>query len=148
LTLCGAGAYNRQFYVFSGHSGNFRPSYGEGFMSQSGGQLDTVMQESRLFPPPAEFVRQAQIKSLADYEQLWNEANNDIEAFWGKQAKDLHWFEPYQKVLDWKEPFAKWFVGGKTNASYNCLDAHLTTWRKNKAAIIWEGEPGDSRTYT
>jgi acetyl-CoA synthetase len=117
-------------------------------MSQSAGQLSTVMQESRVFPPPTEFSAQARIKSMAEYEKLWREAAEDIEAFWGKLAGELHWFEPFAKVLDWKEPFAKWFVGGKTNASFNCLDAHLQTWRKNKAAILWEGEPGDTRTLT
>lgn len=117
-------------------------------MSQASGQLATVMHESRVFPPPKEFSSEAQIKSMAEYQALWNEANADTEAFWGKHAKELHWFEPYKQVLEWNEPFAKWFVGGKTNASYNCLDIHLTTWRKNKAALIWEGEPGDTRTYT
>src|SRR5205814_2051566 len=76
-------------------------------------------------------------------------AAEDPEGFWGEQAvNELHWFQPFHTVLEWKPPFAKWFVGGKTNASYNCLDVHLRTWRKNKAALIWEGEPGDSRTFT
>ena len=117
-------------------------------MSQPSGQLDTVMQESRLFPPSAEFAAKAKIGSLAAYEKMWKEAAADPEAFWGELAKDLHWFEPYKKILEWNEPFAKWFVGGKTNASYNCLDMHLTTARKNKAAILWEGEPGEQRTLT
>jgi acetyl-CoA synthetase len=115
---------------------------------QSGGQLDTVMQETRLFPPSPEFAAKARIGSLAAYEALWNEANADIEKFWGKLAGELHWFKPYGKVLEWNEPFAKWFVGGQTNVSYNCLDAHLNGPRRNKAAIIWEGEPGDERTLT
>src|SRR5262245_11624687 len=113
-----------------------------------GGQLDTVMQEARLFPPPQEFAARARIKSLGEYEKMWNEAVGDIERFWGNLAGELHWFTPYTKVLEWTEPFAKWFVGGKTNVSYNCLDAHLGTWRANKAAILWEGEPGDQRTLT
>ncbi len=113
-----------------------------------GGQLDTVMQETRVFPPPAEFAAKAQINSPAAYEKLWQEAAGDVEKFWAKWAEDLHWFRPYDRVLDWQEPDAKWFVGGQTNVSYNCLDAHLETWRKNKAALIWEGEPGDSRTLT
>ena len=116
-------------------------------MSNSGA-LDTVMQESRVFPPTKEFAAASRIPSYEAYEKLWNEAAADTEAFWKKQAADLHWFEPFTKTLEWNEPFAKWFVGGKTNASYNCLDAHLKTWRKNKAAIIWEGEPGDTRTLT
>ena len=93
----------------------------------TGGQVDTVMQEGRLFPPPAEFAAKARIGSLAEYEELWNEAAGDIENFWGELAGELHWFKPYYKVLEWNEPFAKWFVGGKTNASYNCLDVHLGT---------------------
>jgi len=116
-------------------------------MSNSGA-LDTVMQETRLFAPTKEFAEKARIPSYEAYEKLWNDAAADTEAFWAKQAAELHWFEPFTKTLEWNEPFAKWFVGGKTNASYNCLDAHLKTWRKNKAAIIWEGEPGDSRTLT
>src|SRR5262249_49535958 len=79
---------------------------------------------------------------------LWNRAKADLEGFWAEQAKELHWFKPFDKVLEWNEPFAKWFVGGKTNASYNCLDLHLTTARRNKAAILWEGEPGDTRVLT
>ncbi len=115
---------------------------------QSGGQLDTVMQETRLFAPPPEFAAKAQIGSLAAYESMWREAAGDLEAFWGKLAGELHWFKPFTKVLEWNEPFAKWFVGGQTSASYNCLDRHLTGPTKNKAAIIWEGEPGEERTLT
>jgi acetyl-CoA synthetase len=114
----------------------------------TGGQVDTVMQERRLFPPTAEFTAKARISSLAEYEALWNEANEDIEGFWGELAAELRWFKPYSKVLEWNEPFAKWFVGGQTNASDNCLDAHLDGPRRNKAALIWEGEPGDQRTLT
>ncbi|HWC89008.1 MAG TPA: acetate--CoA ligase [Pirellulales bacterium] len=117
-------------------------------MSSSDGSLKTVMHEARVFPPPADFAARARIPSLAAYEQMWQEAAGDIEAFWGNLAGELHWFKPFTKVLDWQEPLAKWFVGGKTNASYNCLDAHLGTPRQNKAAIIWEGEPGDSRVLT
>ena len=72
----------------------------------------------------------------------------DPEAFWGECGKQLSWFKPFDKVLEWKLPFAKWFLGGKINASYNCLDRHLTGARRNKAALIWEGEPGDSRIFT
>jgi len=115
---------------------------------QAGGQLSTVMQETRVFPPPKEFSDKAKIASMEAYEKLWKEAAGDVEKFWGSMASELHWFEPYTKVLEWNEPDAKWFVGGKTNVSYNCLDAHLNTWRKNKAALIWEGEPGDTKTYT
>lgn len=113
------------------------------------GQINTVMQEDRLFPPAAEFADQAHIGSLEAYQSLWDDAAQDIEGFWGKLAKEqLHWFRDFDKVLDWKPPLAKWFVGGITNVSYNCLDVHLSTDRKNKAAIIWEGEPGDTQTLT
>jgi len=113
------------------------------------GQINTVMQEDRLFPPAAEFADQAHIGSLEAYQALWDDAAQDIEGFWGKLAKEqLHWFRDFDKVLDWKPPLAKWFVGGITNASYNCLDVHLSTDRKNKAAIIWEVEPGDTQTLT
>ena len=117
-------------------------------MSQ-GGQLDTVMTEKRLFAPSESFSAKSRIKSVEQYQQLWDEANEDNEAFWDRLAKEeLHWFEPFEKVLQWDEPFAKWFVGGKTNAAYNCLDRHLDTTTGNKAALIWEGEPGDQRTLT
>src|SRR5262245_58967977 len=99
------------------------------------GQVSTVMQETRLFPPPKAFVEKATINSPAAYEKLWNEAAADIESFWGKLAKELHWFKPFGNVLEWNEPDAKWFVGGQTNASHNCLDVHLGTWRQNKAAL-------------
>jgi acetyl-CoA synthetase len=115
----------------------------------SGGQIDTVMHEDRKFPPSPEFVSKAKIASPQAYEKLYEQAQADPEKFWGDLArKELHWFQPFTKVLQWNEPFAKWFVGGQTNASYNCLDAHLTTPRKDKLALIWEGEPGDQRTLT
>ena len=112
------------------------------------GQVQNVMTESRLFPPTPEFAAKAGIGSLAAYEELWQRAARDPVKFWGDLGSELHWFKPYSKVLEWNEPFAKWFVGGQTNVSYNCLDAHLTSDRKNKAAIIWEGEPGDTRVLT
>ncbi len=110
--------------------------------------IDTVMKEERVFPPPPEFVAKARINSQEQYEQMWKEAAEDPEGFWGKLAGELHWFKPYDTVLQWEEPFAKWFVGGQTNVSYNCLDIHLDTPRRTKAAIIWEGEPGDVRVLT
>ncbi|HYP26394.1 MAG TPA: acetate--CoA ligase [Blastocatellia bacterium] len=115
-------------------------------MSQS--SIDSVLKESRVFEPPEEFSRSAHIKSSADYERIYREAQDDPEKFWGDVAKELHWFKPWDKVLEWEVPWAKWFVGGQINISYNCLDRHVETWRRNKAAIIWEGEPGDIRTYT
>ena len=119
-------------------------------MSQSsGGQIDTVMQENRIFPPSEKFVSQAKIASLEASQQMWDNAQRDPVAFWDQFAKeDLHWFEPYHEVLEWQEPFAKWFIGGKTNVAYNCIDAHLNTEREDKTAILWEGEPGDQRTLT
>jgi acetyl-CoA synthetase len=113
--------------------------------SPAAANITSVLKESRLFPPPAEFAAQAQVKSLADYERLWQHGKDDPEGFWAEQAESLHWFQRWNKVLEWNEPFAKWFVGGKLNVSDNCLDRHLTNGRKNKAALIWEGEPGDSR---
>ncbi len=120
-------------------------------MSQSGGgQIDTVMQEDRLFAPAEAFRAKSAIGSLEQYQQMWDDAKADPAAFWDQFARhELHWFEPYQTVLQWDEPFAKWFVGGKTNVSFNCLDAHLTTERRDKIAIIWEGEPaGEIRKLT
>lgn len=111
--------------------------------------IESILQEKRVFPPSAEFASAARINPEA-YEALCQKAAADPVAFWGElAAQELDWFEPWQQTLDWSNPpFAKWFVGGKLNISHNCLDRHLTTWRKNKAAIIWEGEPGDSRTLT
>ena len=116
-------------------------------MSQA--TIESILQEKRLFHPPAEFSQNAHIKSLEDYQRLYDRAQADPPQFWAELAEqELHWFQKWDTVLDWQPPFAKWFVGGKMNISYNCLDRHLTTWRKNKAALIWEGEPGDSRTLT
>lgn len=104
--------------------------------------ITSVLNESRVFPPPKEFSKRCHFKSLAEYRKLYNESMRSPEKFWGKQAKnELVWFKPFKKVLQWKEPFAKWFVGGQLNVSYNCLDRHLGTARANKAALIWEGEP-------
>jgi len=114
----------------------------------TGGQIDTVMHEDRLFPPTDEFVRKAAIDK-AKYESLYQAAAENPEKFWGDLAKqELHWFKPFAKVLDWNPPFAKWFVGGQTNASYNCLDAHIAAGKGDKTAILWEGEPGEKRTLT
>ncbi|MGK7935639.1 MAG: acetate--CoA ligase, partial [Xenococcaceae cyanobacterium] len=111
--------------------------------------IESILQEKRLFNPPAEFSQNASITSPEQYQELYQKAAADPEKFWADLAEqELHWFQPWDKVLDWQPPFAKWFVNGKINISYNCLDRHLTTWRKNKAALIWEGEPGDSRTLT
>jgi acetyl-CoA synthetase len=113
-----------------------------------GHDIESVLSEARKFPPPAEFSNRAWIKSLDEYDALCRRAEQDPEKFWGECGNELSWFKPYDKVLEWKFPFAKWFVGGKINASYNCLDRHLTGPRRNKVAFIWEGEPGDSRILT
>jgi len=78
----------------------------------------------------------------------WKKSLENPEDYWAEQARQLDWYRTWDKVLDWKPPFARWFVGGLLNASYNCVDRHVKTWRKNKAAILWEGEPGDSRILT
>ncbi|MDP6126186.1 MAG: AMP-binding protein, partial [Candidatus Latescibacteria bacterium] len=112
-------------------------------------EIISVLQEERVFTPSEEFSQNAHVKSFAEYEALYREAEEDLEAFWARQAREnLSWFKEWDQVLDWKPPFAKWFVGGEINISHNCLDRHLTTWRRNKAALIWEGELGDQRTLT
>ncbi|MFQ3567333.1 MAG: acetate--CoA ligase [Aggregatilineales bacterium] len=96
---------------------------------------------------PSESVKSAAI--VTDYEALYAEAKADLEGFWAKQAEKLEWFAPWEKVLDRsRAPFYQWFVGAKTNIAYNALDRHIKTWRKNKLALIWEGEPGDQQTFS
>ncbi len=116
-------------------------------MSES--NIESILNEERSFSPSAEFANQSYVRSPREYEQLYSKAAANPERFWSELAEqELHWFQKWETVLDWQPPNAKWFVGGKLNISYNCLDRHLSTWRRNKAAIIWEGEPGDSRTIT
>ncbi len=110
--------------------------------------IDSILQETRVFPPSPEFSSKAHIKSLEEYERIYKEAKDNPKKFWAGVAEELHWFKKWDKVLEWNAPWAKWFVGGQINLSYNCLDRHVQTWRRNKAAIIWEGEPGDTRTLT
>ena len=110
--------------------------------------ITSILKEERLFKPSTAFSRSAEISSIKEYRSIYNRSLRNPENFWAGIASELHWFKKWTKVLQWKTPFAKWFVGGKINVSYNCLDRHLTTWRKNKAALVWEGEPGDSRTLT
>ncbi len=114
----------------------------------SSDQIKSVLKEDRVFPPPPAFSAAAHVKSAEDLARLAREAEQSPEQFWAGIARELHWFTPWQRVLDWNPPFAKWFVGGTTNLCYNCVDRHVGTWRRNKAAIIWEGEPGDSRVLT
>jgi acetyl-CoA synthetase len=110
--------------------------------------LDSSLRETRVFPPPADFAAKAHVKSLAEYEQMYSRSIADPESFWAEIAKELHWFTPWTKVLDWKPPLAKWFVGGKINLCYNCVDRHALSERKDKTAILWEGEPGEIRKLT
>jgi acetyl-CoA synthetase len=110
--------------------------------------IESLQHEDRIFPPPPEFSAKAYIKSMEELELLRAEASADPESFWARMAEELHWFKRWDAVLNWDPPHAEWFAGGRINISYNCLDRHLATWRRNKAALIWEGEPGDQRTIT
>ena len=107
--------------------------------------IESVLHETRKFPPPSDFAAQANISSEEQYQQMWTRAKDDPAGFWGDMASNLDWFKKWDQVLDGAMPNTKWFVGGKLNLSYNCLDRHLLGPNKNKAAIIWEGEPGDTR---
>jgi len=107
-------------------------------------RLEALLQEGRLFHPAEEFRRGANASDPAIYER----ADRDLEGFWAEEAKRLHWFAPWEKVLEWNAPWAKWFVGAKLNVTYNCVDRHAASARRDKAAIVWEGEPGDSRVLT
>jgi acetyl-CoA synthetase len=107
-------------------------------------EIDALLKEDRTFPPSADWRRTAHVTDAAIYDK----AAGDPETFWANFAKELEWTTPWSRVLEWNPPHAKWFVGGKLNASVNCLDRHVRTARRNKAAFIWEGEPGDRRTLT
>jgi len=120
-------------------------------MAEEKKTITSMMEETRKFPPPKEFSAKAHIKSLEEYKALYKRSVDDPEGFWGEQAQNLDWFQRWNKVLDYSftgDLYVKWFQGGKLNVTVNCLDRHLKTPRKKKAAIIWEGEPGESRTYT
>src|ERR1700756_4863687 len=110
--------------------------------------IDSILQEQRKFECPPEFAQKAHVKNLEEYERLYKESVDDPDGFWSRVANELHWFKKWDKVLEWNCPWAKWFVGGQINLSYNCIDRHVGTWRKNKAAIVWESEPGEVRTLT
>jgi acetyl-CoA synthetase len=114
-------------------------------MTSPNTNITSVLKESRVFPPSPEFAAKALVPSLAEYEKLYRQGRDDPEGFWAEQAESLHWFRKWDRILEWNEPFARWFTGGKINASYNCLDRHLNGPRANKAAIVFEGEPGDRR---
>ncbi|MBR44222.1 MAG: acetate--CoA ligase [Gemmatimonadetes bacterium] len=108
------------------------------------GELDALLQEDRRFRPPATFVDQANIND----QDIYDSAASDPEGYWSKWAAELDWFEPWQRVLKWSPPHAEWFMGGRINVSYNCLDRHVEDGRGDRTALIWEGEPGDARTFT
>src|SRR5258705_12410926 len=110
--------------------------------------IESHLVEKRVFKPPRNFSRKARIKSLGQYRRMYRESIRQPAQFWAREASELVWRARWKKVLQWKAPFAKWFVGGKLNISENCLDRHLSPegFRGKKAAIIWEGKPGDKRT--
>jgi acetyl-CoA synthetase len=115
-------------------------------MTESSGQspaLDNLLNESRTFPPSDEFAAAANAKA-----EMYQQADADREAFWAEQARRLHWDTEWDQVLDWQPPFAKWFVGGKLNVAYNCVDRHVEAGNGDRVALNWEGEPGDTRTIT
>jgi acetyl-CoA synthetase len=110
--------------------------------------IESHLVEKRVFKPAREFSKKARIESLAQYKKMWEESIKKPDKFWAREAGELVWRQKWSKILEWKEPFAKWFVGGKLNLSENCLDRHLGTPRQNKAALLWEGEPGEKRALT
>src|ERR1043165_5748886 len=105
--------------------------------------IEALLKEKRKFAPPREFAKRAVVGQAAVYKAA---ARNPVK-YWEGWARQLHWYKPWKKTLEWKAPYAKWFIGGKLNVSDNCLDRHITTARRAKAALIWEGEPGDPRTF-
>src|SRR4051812_14446559 len=110
--------------------------------------IESHLKEKRVFKPSKQFAEKAKIKSLAHYRKLHRESIKQPAKFWAREARELTWQKPWKQMLQWKAPFAQWFVGGKINVSENCLDRHLDGPRRNKAAIIWEGEPGEKRILT
>jgi acetyl-CoA synthetase len=110
--------------------------------------IESHLKEDRVFKPSRDFAKHARITSLDQYRRRYRESLRHPDKFWAREARELRWQKPWKKVLHWKAPFAKWFIGGKLNVSENCLDRHLDGPRRNKAALIWEGEPGDKRILT
>jgi acetyl-CoA synthetase len=110
--------------------------------------IESLLKEKRVFPPPGDFSRAAHVKSLEEYRRLYERSVKDPEGFWAEQAQALAWSRRWERVLDWSPPFAKWFVGGTLNLSENCLDRHVAAGRGGKTAILWEGEPGETRALT
>lgn len=116
--------------------------------NQMSSKIENHLQEDRVFLPSPEFSSNARISSLAQYKKLYRQSIKEPEVFWGNEASELSWHKPWSQVLKWKAPFAQWFVGGKLNVAENCVDRHARSHRRNKAAIIFEGEPGDQRVIT
>ncbi|MDP9292398.1 MAG: AMP-binding protein, partial [Verrucomicrobiota bacterium] len=110
--------------------------------------IESILVEKRVFKPSKNFAREARIGSFEEYEKLYRKSVKNPEKFWAREASELLWRKKWKKVLEWKSPFAKWFVGGQINLSENCLDRHVASSRRNKAAIMWEGEPGEKRVLT
>jgi len=110
--------------------------------------IETVLKESRVFPPNPEFKKASVLGDDSGYQRLWQDAHDNPTKFWESAAQRVHWFKKWDTVLEWNEPFAKWFVGATTNAAYHCLDRHLTGPKANKKAIIWEGEDGSVIQWT
>ena len=135
--LAGVGEHGNKKYLFVGKRG---PMAEEKIIT-------SVMGEKRIFYPPEELSRKAYIKSVDEYRQIYQRSISDPQRFWGEMAEQIDWYRKWDKVLveNFAEGKHEWFVGGKLNVCYNCLDRHLGTWRKNKAALIWEGDIGDSR---
>ncbi len=106
--------------------------------------IEALLLESRRFPPSERFRSAAHVTD----ERIYADAEGDPDGFWARAAEELHWFRRWDRVLEWQLPYAQWFVGGRTNLAFNCLDRHLGTARRTKPAIVWEGEPGDERVTT
>ncbi|MEW6142167.1 MAG: acetate--CoA ligase [Chloroflexota bacterium] len=121
-------------------------------MAEGAKQISSLMEEKRVFPPSPEFSRKAAIKSMKEYKELWEKSVKEPEKFWGELADQLEWFKKWDKYLEYNfkdKPEIRHFIGGKINVAANCLDRHCKTWRRNKAAIVWQGEPdGEVKTYT
>ena len=109
--------------------------------SAAGGSMESVQVENRKFPPPADLAAEAHVGSMEEYEKLYARSIEDPEGFWGEHAPALHWFKKWDRVLEWNLPDAKWFVGGKTNLCYNCVDRQVDAGLGDQTAIVWEGEP-------
>jgi acetyl-CoA synthetase len=111
-------------------------------------QITSMLQENRVFPPPAELSKKAYIKDMKEYKKLWERSVKDPEGFWADMAANIDWYSKWKRVYEWKSPNVKWYAGGKLNVSYNCLDRHVKAGKKDKVAILWVGEPGDERKIT